>query len=268
LSQVLAGFGVAVTIVEGASRLLRLEEPETGALLQDVLESEGVRVLTDVSAKAVRGDAAGVSVDLSDGTTVSAERLLVATGRRADPQAVGLGAVGVPADARFAPVDDRCRVADAVWAVGDITGKGGFTHVSMYQAGIVIRDILGESGPAADYRALPRVTFTEPEVASVGLTEAQARERFSNVKVGSTPTPSTSRGWIHKFGNDGIIKLIADADRGVLVGATAMGPAGGEVLGALCVAVRGEVPIATLTSMIYAYPTIHRGIETALANLS
>ncbi len=268
LSQVLAGFGVAVPLVEGAPRGLSLDEPEAGGLLRDVLESDGVRVRTGVSARAVRGDASGVKVDLSDGATLSAERLLVATGRRADPQAVGLGTVGVPADARFAPVDDHCRLADGVWAVGDITGKGGFTHVSMYQAGIVIRDILGESGPAADYRALPRVTFTEPEVGAVGLTEAQARERFSHVAVGSTPTPSTTRGWIHKLGNEGLIKLIADADRGVLVGATAMGPGGGEVRGALSVAIHGEVPVATLRSMIYAYPTIHRGIEAALANLT
>ena len=152
--------------------------------------------------------------------------------------------------------------------MGDITGKGGFTHVSMYQAGIVIRDILGEPGPTADYRALPRVTFTEPEVAAVGLTEAQAREKLGHVLVGSTPTPGTTRGWIHELGNEGLIKLVADADRGVLVGATVMGPASGEVLGALAVAVHGQVSLATLGSMIYAYPTIHRGIETALANLA
>ena len=160
------------------------------------------------------------------------------------------------------------HVTSGVWAVGDVTGKGGFTHVSMYQAEIVIRDILGQPGPGADYRALPRVTFTEPEVGAVGLTEARAREEYHRVLVGSTPTPSTTRGWIHKHGNDGLIKLVADGDRGVLVGATCMGPAGGEVLGALSVAIHAQVPLATLTSMIYAYPTIHRGIETALANLA
>jgi len=132
----------------------------------------------------------------------------------------------------------------------------------------VIRDILGEGGPAADYRAVPRVTFTDPEVGSVGLTEHQARERLTSVLVGSTNVPSTSRGWIHKVGNEGLIKLIADADREVLVGATAMGPAGGEVLGALSVAVHAQVPLDTLRSMIYAYPTFHRGIEDALRGLS
>lgn len=102
----------------------------------------------------------------------------------------------------------------------------------------------------------------------LGLTEAQAREQLAHVRVGSTPVPSTARGWIHQVGNEGVIKVIEDADRGVLVGATAMGPAGGEVLGALAVAVHAEVPVERLRSMIYAYPTFHRGIEDALGALS
>jgi pyruvate/2-oxoglutarate dehydrogenase complex dihydrolipoamide dehydrogenase (E3) component len=270
LGQVLARFGVAVTIVEAAPRLLPLEEPEAGEILAEVLAAEGIDVRAGVGADrvdAVRGGEA-VLVRLTDGAEVTAERVLVATGRRVDPTAVGLTAVGVPLDARAVPVDDRCRVTDGVWAVGDATGKGAFTHVAMYQAGIVIRDILGEAGPPADYRALPRVTFTDPEVGAVGLTETQARDRLRTVQVGSTQVPSTARGWIHKIGNEGVIKVIADADRGVLVGATAMGPMGGEVLGALAVAVHAQVPVDTLRSMMYAYPTFHRGIEDALGRLS
>ena len=268
LGQVLSRFGVAVTIVEAAPRLLALEEPEAGALLADTLRAEGLTLHLGVSAQEVRADDAGVAVNLSDGTTLHAERLLVATGRRANPAAVGLTAVGVSEDARVAPVDDRCRVAPGVWAVGDLTGKGAFTHVAMYQAAIVIRDILGEDGPPASYAALPRVTFTDPEVGAVGLTEEQARAQFARVRVGSTPVPTTARGWIHKVDNTGIIKVVEDADRGVLVGATTMGPSGGEVLGALAVAVHAQVPVDTLRSMIYAYPTFHRGIEDALAQLS
>jgi pyruvate/2-oxoglutarate dehydrogenase complex dihydrolipoamide dehydrogenase (E3) component len=269
LGQVLARFGVDVSIVEAAPRLLPLEEPETGEILAEVLAAEGIDVRTGVAAARVDGAAGrGVVVRLADGTEVTAERVLVATGRRADPSAVGLAAVGVPLDARAVPVDDRCRVTDGVWAVGDITGKGAFTHVAMDQAGIVIRDMLGEDGPPADYRALPRVTFTDPEVGAVGLTEGQARDQLRNVQVGSTQVPSTARGWMHRVGNEGVIKVVADADRGVLVGATAMGPMGGEVLGALSVAVHAEVPVQTLGSMIYAYPTFHRGIEDALGRLS
>ncbi len=267
-SQVMARFGVLVTIVEAAPRLLALEEPEAGEVLAGVLRSEGVTVHVGVGAQRVERTNQGIAVTLADGTRVVADRLLVATGRRADPAAVGLTAVGVAADARVAPIDDRCRVADGVWAVGDLTGKGAFTHVSMYQAGIVIRDILGEPGPAASYHALPRVTFTDPEVGAVGMTEAQAREQLTTVQVGKTEVTSTTRGWIHKIGNEGFIKLVADGDRGVLVGATAMGPGGGEVLGALSVAVHARVPLEELRSMIYAYPTFHRGTEDALSRLA
>ena len=268
LAQVFARFGVQVSVVEAADHLLPMEEPEAGELLQGVFESEGMHVLVGMTARRVDSDGAGVTVELDGGLVLHAERLLVATGRRADPAAAGLDTVGVDPSARVAPIDDRCRVADGVWAVGDITGQGAFTHVAMYQAGIVIGEILGEGGPAADYRALPRVTFTDPEVGSVGLTEQQARERFTSIMVGSTNVPSTARGWIHKVGNEGLIKLIADADRGVLVGATSIGPTGGEVLGALTVAVHAQVPLDTLRSMIYAYPTFHRGIEDALRGLS
>jgi len=268
LAQVFARFGVQVSVVEAADYLLPMEEPEAGELLQGVFESEGMHVHVGMTARRVDSDGAGVAVELDGGLVLRAERLLVATGRRADPAAAGLDTVGVDPSARVAPIDQRCRVTDGVWAVGDITGQGAFTHVAMYQAGIVIRDILGEDGPVADYRALPRVTFTDPEVGSVGLTEQQAHERLTSVLVGSTNVPNTARGWIHKVGNEGLIKLVADADRGVLVGATSMGPTGGEVLGALTVAVHAQVPLDTLRSMIYAYPTFHRGIEDALRGLS
>ena len=266
LSQVMARFGVDVTIVEAADRILALEEPEVSDHLESALEADGITVRVGVGAEKVTHDGSRFTVTLADGSTLAAEKLLVATGRRADPAAVGLDTVGVAKGSRTAPVDDRCRVADGVWAVGDITGKGAFTHVSMYQAGVVIRDVLGDDGPPAEYAALPRVTFTDPEVGAVGMTEAQAREKLANVQVGVTPLGETTRGWIAKA--DGLIKVVADADRGVLVGATTMGPAGGEVLGALAVAVHGEVPIERLRSMIYAYPTLHRGIEDALGRLA
>jgi pyruvate/2-oxoglutarate dehydrogenase complex dihydrolipoamide dehydrogenase (E3) component len=159
------------------------------------------------------------------------------------------------------------HAADGVWAIGDITGKGAFTHISMYQAGIVVRDILGQPGPAADYRAVPRVTFTDPEIGSVGLTEAAARERGLRVRTGFTRLPDAARGWIHKAGNDGFIKIVEDAERAVLIGATSAGPVGGEVLSALVVAIHAEVPVSRLRSMIYAYPTFHRAIEAALRDL-
>jgi pyruvate/2-oxoglutarate dehydrogenase complex dihydrolipoamide dehydrogenase (E3) component len=165
-------------------------------------------------------------------------------------------------------VDDHLRAADDGWAVGDVTGEGAFTHVAMYQARIAASDILGEPHEPASYRARPHVTFTDPEIGAVGPTEAQAREANLAVRTAISPIPSSSRGWIHGPGNDGLIKLVADADAGVLLGATSAGPAGGEVLGALTVAVHAQVPISVLAEMIYAYPTFHRAIEDAIARLS
>jgi pyruvate/2-oxoglutarate dehydrogenase complex dihydrolipoamide dehydrogenase (E3) component len=137
----------------------------------------------------------------------------------------------------------------------------------MYQADIVVNDILGHVVVPADYRAVPRVTFTDPEIGSVGLSERAAREQGIEVRVGSASIPESSRGWIHKVGNHGFIKLVEDSERGVLVGATSAGPTGGEVLGLLTLAVHARVPTTELRHMIYAYPTFHRAIEAAVKDL-
>jgi pyruvate/2-oxoglutarate dehydrogenase complex dihydrolipoamide dehydrogenase (E3) component len=263
LAQVFARFGSKVTVVEGSSRLIPLEEPESSDLLAKVFADEGIDVRLGGHAQQVSYDGK-FTVSLPDGQ-VTGDTLLVATGRKVDLSLLGVGVLGIDETLRALPVDDRLRVADKVWALGDLVGKGAFTHVSMYHSAIVLREILGQDGPAADYRALPRVTFTDPEIGSVGLTEAQARDAGLNVRVGLTSIPSSARGWIHR--GEGHIKLIEDADRGVLVGGTSAGPVGGEVLSALVVAVHAEVPIATLRSMIYAYPTFHRAIEAAIADL-
>jgi pyruvate/2-oxoglutarate dehydrogenase complex dihydrolipoamide dehydrogenase (E3) component len=207
-------------------------------------------------------------VHLNGAGPIHSQRLLVATGRRADLKALGVAAAGIDNTQPFIAVDDHLRAADGVWSVGDVTGAGAFTHVAMYQARIAASDILGQAHEPASYRALPRVTFTDPEVGAVGLTEAQARGRDVTVQTAVSPIPSSSRGWIHGPGNDGFIKLIADANAGMLIGATSAGPAGGEVLGALAVAVHAQVPVAMLSQMIYAYPTFHRAIEDAITQLS
>lgn len=267
LAQVFARFGSEVTVIEAASQLLPVEEPEVGPVVAHALGADGADVRTSTTAASVSHNNSRFTVELDDGTSASAEQLLVATGRQADLARIGAEAAGVDPGASWMPVDDRLRVTDGVWAVGDITGKGAFTHVAMYQSAIAAADILGEPSPPASYQALPRVTFCDPEVGSVGLTEAAAREAGIRVAVGATEVPSTARGWIHKAGNEGFIKLIADASRSVLVGATSVGPVGGEVLGMLTLAVHAEVPLATLRSMIYAYPTFHRGVEDALRAL-
>lgn len=267
LAQSFARFGTTVTVVEAVDRLVPMAEPEAGALLAEVFDAEGIDVRTGASVTSVSSVRDGVRLGLDDGRSVDADRLLVATGRRADLAAVGLGAAGVDESQRWVPVDEHQRVGDGIWAVGDITGKGAFTHVAMYQAAIAVADILGHDHEPARYHAVPRATFSDPEIGSVGRTEAEAREAGTAVAVGSTKVPHTARGWLHKAGNDGFIKLVADTDRGVLVGATAMGPNGGEVLGLLTLAVHAEIPIATLRQMIYAYPTFHKGVEDALRAL-
>lgn len=267
-AQGFARFGAKVTLVEALPGLLPASEPEAAEVISKVFEAEQIKVKTGASAKRVRHDGDEFTIDLDSGESISGQRLLVAIGRRTDLAAIGVGAVGIDETAQTIEVDDRMRAAAGVWAVGDVTGVGAFTHVSMYQARIAAADILGADGEPADYRALPAVTFTDPEVGTVGLTESAARERGIPVAIGVSRVPSSARGWIHKAGNEGIIKLVCDSDRDVLVGATVVAPAGGEVLGALAVAVHAEVPVSRLRSMIYAYPTFHRGIEDALTNLA
>ena len=186
--------------------------------------------------------------------------MLVATGRRSDLKSLGVGALGLDEEAGSIPVDGRMRVAPGAWAVGDVTGKGAFTHVAAYQARLCAADILGELLPEADYRAVPSVTFTEPEIGSVGLTEAQARREGGAVTVLRDSITTSARGWIH--GGEGFVKLVARD--GVLVGATAMGPYGGEVLSLLALAVHAGISLETMRSMIFAYPTFHRAVDSAL----
>ncbi len=267
LTQVMARFGTKVTIVEAASQLLPLEEPESGALLQAAFEAEGITVHVGAMATEVRNVDNGVEVVLSDGTVVSAERLLVATGRRTHLDKLGVEAVGIDPELRFVPTDERMRVADGLWAVGDITGKGLFTHVGIYQGSIATADILTGDGPTANYRTVPRVTFTDPEIGSVGLIEAAARAEGIDVVTAAVEVPGTARGWLHASGNEGLIKLVVDRSSGTIVGATSAGPHGGEVLGLLTLAVHEQTTIDRLRQMIFAYPTFHKGIEDALNRL-
>ena len=267
LAQVYSRFGAEVTVVEAMDRLLPLEEPEAGQLIAEVFGRGGITVRAGAGAERVAFDGGEFAVTLPGGELVTAEKLLVATGRRADLAAVGVAAIGLDPEARSVPVDEHMRAAPGVWALGDVVGEGAFTHMSMYHADIIVADILGQEHFAARYHAVPRVTFTDPEVGAVGLTEAQAREQGLAVRTGMTQIPSSTRGWIHKAGNEGFIKLVADSERGVLAGATSAGPAGGEVLSMLTLAVHAQLPVQQLKEMIYAYPTFHRAVSEALREL-
>jgi pyruvate/2-oxoglutarate dehydrogenase complex dihydrolipoamide dehydrogenase (E3) component len=267
LAQMFARYGAAVTVVEAADRILAPEEPEASEVVAEALGEDGITVRTAAKAVQVSREGTTTTVRLEDGTSVSGSELLVSVGRRARVAELGVDSVGLDPDARALEVDERMRAGERLWAVGDVTGVGNFTHMAMYQATIAIRDILGTPGPAADYTGLARVTFTDPEVGSVGLTERAAREEGRAVRVGTSQVSSSARGWIHGPGNKGVIKLVADDAAGVLVGATSAGPWGGEVLSMLTLAVHARVPVETLRAMIYAYPTFHRGVLDALTDL-
>jgi pyruvate/2-oxoglutarate dehydrogenase complex dihydrolipoamide dehydrogenase (E3) component len=261
LGQVMARFGSAVTIVEAGPRLAGAEEPEASELLTEILRREGIEIHTGAVIERVEPNgAAGAQVELAGGTVLRGDRMLVATGRRSDLHALGVGALGLNEDAPSIPVDGRMRVTPGVWAVGDVTGKGAFTHVAAYQARLCVADILERPLSDADYKAVPRVTFTEPEIGSVGVTEAQARRVGGHIVVLADSITASARGWIHR--GEGLVKLVARD--GVLIGGTAMGPYGGEVMSMLALAVHAELTLETLRTMIFAYPTFHRAVDSAL----
>jgi pyruvate/2-oxoglutarate dehydrogenase complex dihydrolipoamide dehydrogenase (E3) component len=264
LGQVCARFGVNVVLVEGQDRLLPQEEPEASAVLASALAAEGIRVCTGARVDRVEKQGRQVSVRLANGDTLTADRILVATGRKVDTSALGLKPAQIEERTGFVKVDDYMRAGDRLWAMGDATGKAMFTHVALRQAAAIAADILGEPAEPVEYRAVPRVTFTDPEVGAVGVSEAAARAAGRDILVVVKNVPATFRGWIHGPNNDGIVKLIIDKKEGVMIGATAVGPNGGEVLGLLSLAVHGRVPLGVLRNMIWAFPTFHGAIGEAV----
>jgi pyruvate/2-oxoglutarate dehydrogenase complex dihydrolipoamide dehydrogenase (E3) component len=264
LAQGLARFGVRVTQLEQADRILALEEPEAAEAVAAVLRRERIDLHTGVRITGVQPAGDGVRVELADGLEFEAERLLIAAGRRSHLPELALDTVGLDPQARTLEVDEHMRVADRIYAVGDVTGRGPFTHVAVWQARVLIAHLLGRPEPYGGYSGLAWVTFTDPEVGRVGKTEQQARDAGIDVAVGISQITSNTRGWIHGPGNDGFVKLVVDRSADVLVGATVVAPAGGEILGLLTLAVHAQVPLGTLRTMHYAYPTLHRAVSEAL----
>lgn len=264
LAQGMARFGVRITQLEQAERILAPEEPEASEAVGSVFRAEGIELHTAVRIAGVAPAEPGVRVDLADGRAFTAERLLVAAGRRGHLPELALDTVGLDPQARTLAVDEHMQVADRIYAVGDVTGRGPFTHVAVWQARVLIAHLLGRPEPYGGYHGLAWVTFTDPEVGRVGMSEQQAREAGIEVAVGLSRIASNTRGWIHGPGNDGFVKLVADATTGVLVGATVVAPGGGEILGLLTLAVHARVPLTTLRTMHYAYPTLHRAVSEAL----
>jgi dihydrolipoamide dehydrogenase len=268
LAQFLARFGSRVTIVQGAERLAEREEPRIGELLADILADDGIDIRLGVHAAAVRRDGDERVVALDDGTEARGEVVLVATGRRPRTADIGLETVGIEPTRRGIDVDERCRAGDGVWAIGDVTGVAMFTHVAKYQGRVAAADILGHTTVAADYRAVPRVTFTNPEVAAVGFSAADAEAAGIRVETATIELPSTiARPYTFEEMPRGTFGIVADADRRVLVGAWAVAPLASEWIHQAVLAIRAEVPLWVLRDTIAQFPSFSEAFGTALRML-
>lgn len=256
-----------VTIVEGLDRLLNNEESAASEHLQDRLESEGIAVHTGQFAASVtrEGTDGPVTLVLADGSELTADELLVAVGRSAPTGDLGLDTVGVePGRGGFLEVDEHLRVLvdgePSTWlsAVGDVNGRALLTHQGKYQARLVGDRLAGiDTDPAlADDRVVPRVVFTDPQVAAVGLTEAAARELGIDVRVVRYDTGWTAGGSLFGKDSGGPAVLVIDQQRRVLVGATFVGAAVADLLHSATVAIAGEVPIDRLWHAVPSFPTI------------
>jgi pyruvate/2-oxoglutarate dehydrogenase complex dihydrolipoamide dehydrogenase (E3) component len=248
-----------VTVIEGAPRLLAREEPFAGDEVAAALAGEGITVVVGAAVERVRreGTDGPVTVMLPDRVLVGDE-LLVSTGRRVMTGDLGLETVGLT-PGRFVPVDDRLRVEGTDWlyAVGDCNGRAQLTHMGKYQARIAADVILGrDARDRASDAVVPRVTFTDPQVCAVGLTEAQARERGLPVRTVTYATGDVAGAYTQGNGIGGTAKLVVDEARGVLVGATFTGPGVQELLHSATVAIAAEVPLERLWHAVPSFPTI------------
>ncbi|HEY5057415.1 MAG TPA: NAD(P)/FAD-dependent oxidoreductase [Gaiellaceae bacterium] len=258
LAQFFARMGSHVSLIEHGPRLLGRVHEEAGELIAAVFREEGIDMRLGVAVEAAEP---GVRLHLSDGSTVEAERLLVATGRRPATEDLGLEQLGVAIGPHGIAVDARLRAAENVWAIGDVNGIALFTHVGKYQARVAAADMCGR--PArADYRAIPAGIFTDPEVATVGRTEG---DDLVSARWELTATPRLAT--YERPKRDGFVRLFADPAERVLVGAVAVGPQAAEWLGQLTLAVRSATPVDVLVDTIQPYPTFSEAIFFALRDL-
>ena len=267
LGQFLRRFGADVTLIHDGPRLLAREDARVGELLGEALAGEGIDLRIGAEATAVARADGKRTVTLSGGEVVSADQLLVATGRVPRAGDVGLQAAGIDADPRGIKVDERCRAGEGVWAIGDVTGVMTFTHVAKYQARVACADIFG--APArADYGAIPRVVFCDPEIAAVGLTEAGAREQGIDVASASvTLADAIARPWTYEQDPRGELGVVADRKRKVLIGAWAVSPLAGEWIHYAALAIKMQAPLEVLRDTVAQFPTYSEAYLKAIEAL-
>jgi pyruvate/2-oxoglutarate dehydrogenase complex dihydrolipoamide dehydrogenase (E3) component len=258
MAQAVVRFGGEVVLVEGGPRLLGREAPALGEALGTALEADGVELRLGASATGARREGGDYVLTFADGSEARGDRLLVATGRAPRTRGIGLETIGVEPDRRGVPVDERMRVADGVWAVGDVTGVLMFTHVGKYQGRIAALDMLGR--PArADYRAVPRVVYTDPQIAAVGEAEG--------LQTGTASMSEVPRAFTYErpLERPGFLTLVSDGR--VLTGAFGVGPEAGEWLQQATLAIRAEVPLEVLQDTIQPFPSFSEIYINALEAL-
>jgi pyruvate/2-oxoglutarate dehydrogenase complex dihydrolipoamide dehydrogenase (E3) component len=271
LAQVYARFGVSVTLIELSDRLLAAEEEEVSHRLAASLASDGVSLALGcrVDAAGSTPEGAALTIDGEHRTRLVVDQVLVATGRRPTVEHLGLEALGIEVEiGKPLEVDERCRVVGQarVWAAGDVTGIAPFTHTANYQARVCITNLTGGDA-RADYRAIPRCVYTDPAVASVGLSASRATESGIDTALATMDIGETARA--SSDGRPGgLLILVADRERQVLVGASAIGPHADEWIGEAVLAVRAEVPISVLADVIHPFPTFSESYEPPLRALA
>jgi dihydrolipoamide dehydrogenase len=259
LSQVVRRLGGEVALVEGAEHVLAREPAPLGEALGEALRRDGIELVLGVHAVEASRDGEDFVLRLEDGRELRGDRLLVATGRRPRVEGIGLETVGITADAHGIPVDAQMRAGERLWAIGDVTGIWLLTHVGEYQGEVVASNILGEPR-AADYDAVPRVTYTDPQAAGVGATEARFSATASLSEIAKTAT------YTHAYAeSNGFLTLLSDGER--LTGAYGLGPEAGEWLQQATLAIRARVPLDVLRDTIQPFPSFSEIHAAALKAL-
>ncbi len=257
MAQAWHSLGSETVLIEAMDRILPAEEPFASKQVGDALREAGVEMHEGIQATAVHRNGERVTVEVEGGNSIAGDELLVAVGRQGRTGGIGLEKVEVEVE-RWLEVDDRLRVGGSDWlyGVGDVNGRALLTHMGKYQARIAADNILGKEATAtADKHGSPRVTFTDPEVAAVGYTLADAEEAGINARAVDVPTSGTAGASFHGREAPGTSRMVVDEKRGVVVGATFVGPETGEFLHAATIAILGELPLERLWHAVPPYPT-------------
>ncbi len=268
MGQFYAGMGAQVTIVQRAARLVDREDPRVGELAAKALAVLGVTVRTGVTPVSARTAGGTTAVTLDDGSQIETDVVILGAGRTPRTAGFGLDAAGAQLTGSGGiAVDDRCQAGPGLWAIGDVTGVSMFTHVAMYQGRVAADNILGRDHRAS-YDGIPRVVFADPEIAAVGLTAAAAAARgIAAAAAEVSVADSSDRSWTYERDPRGAAGVLADRDRGVLIGAWAVAPLASEWIHYAALAIRARIPISVLLDQVAQYPTYTEAWHAALEQL-